>query len=174
MVCADHLGEQNFETKVNKLFNTKKGTRILLTCGYTSGKGRFMANILVIDDESHLLDLVAMVLRRDSHVVTAVSDPIAALKSLHDGAANFDLILTDVSMSPVNGFEFARRLVHLGIDCPMIFMSGYGSAAGAFDSVDTDRVLEKPFTSAALRGVVGRSLARNSRAKAARISSNSI
>jgi DNA-binding NtrC family response regulator len=134
-----------------------------------------MANILVVDDESPLLNLVAMVLRRDSHVVTAVSDPIAALKSMYDGDTNFDLILTDVSMSPVDGFEFAKRLGHLGVDCPMIFMSGNSITSSAIaDSVGIGLVLEKPFTTTALRGAVGRSLASNSRAKAARGSFNSV
>jgi CheY-like chemotaxis protein len=134
-----------------------------------------MANILVVDDESLLLNLVAMVLRCDSHIVTAVSDPIAALKSMQDGGTNFDLILTDVTMRPIDGFEFAKRLGHLGVDCPMIFMSGY--IAGSYDiadSVGTRAVLEKPFTAAALRRAVGRSLANSTTANAARFSFSSI
>jgi DNA-binding NtrC family response regulator len=106
-----------------------------------------MANILVIDDESILLDLVSTVLRLDGHQVTAMSEPLAALNFVQNGNAVLDLILTDISLKPINGFELAKRFGKLGFECPVIFMSGYSSISGIIvDAMGERSLLDKPFT----------------------------
>jgi CheY-like chemotaxis protein len=40
------------------------------------------------------------------------------------GAEEIALVLTDVEMGPISGFEFVKRLGHKGIDIPTLFMSG--------------------------------------------------
>jgi DNA-binding NtrC family response regulator len=118
-----------------------------------------MANILVIDAESLLLDLVSTVLRLDGHSVTAMSDPMAALNWFRNNDAVIDLILTDISLKPINGFELATRFGKLGLDCPVIYMSGYSSISGVIvGSMGERSVIDKPFTASELRRAVGRVL----------------
>ena len=128
-----------------------------------------MANVMVIDDESVLLDLISACLRRDGHHVTAMTDPLAAIDSFMHGQVAIDLLLTDVSMDPIGGFEIVKRLIKAGFDGPVLFMSGYTALSGAvIGSLGERAVIEKPFTAAELRSAVRRALAKG-RLKASRV-----
>jgi CheY-like chemotaxis protein len=121
-----------------------------------------MANILAIDDESILLALISATLRRDGHNVTAMTDPLAAVDSFISGRAAVDLLLTDVTMKPISGFEVLTRLVSAGFDGPVLFMSGYSALSGCVaESLGVRAVIEKPFTAPQLRAAVARALAKN-------------
>ena len=118
-----------------------------------------MAHILVIDDESVLLDLISRILRQDGHTVTAVSDPVAAMDSARCGRPHIDLLLTDVSMSPMSGPELVRRLTTAGFNAPVLFMSGYPAMELAIAAPGGARsVIDKPFTVGELRVVIARML----------------
>ena len=123
-----------------------------------------MAHILVIDDESILLDLISRTLRQTGHTVTAMSDPIAAMGSFSEGKPPVDLVLTDVDMRPINGFELVRRVTKAGFKGPALFMSGYPDLASAMAySADLYSFIDKPFTIHQLRAAVGRILAKRAK-----------
>jgi DNA-binding NtrC family response regulator len=118
-----------------------------------------MAHILVIDDESIVLDLISRTLRMDGHTVTAISDPVAAMDSAGGGHLPIDLLLTDVNMKPVSGPELVQRLFAAGFSAPVIFMSGYPSVPGVIPGSNSPySVIDKPFTIGELRVVVARIL----------------
>jgi len=119
-----------------------------------------MANILVIDDDPVLLDLISTILRQVGHQVTAIADPAEACESFCAGDA-IDLLLTDITMRPISGFEVVKRLTFLGFHGSILFTSGYPALSGAVASALGERaIIEKPFTAAQLRSAVGRSLAK--------------
>jgi DNA-binding NtrC family response regulator len=125
-----------------------------------------MSNILVIDDEAVLLDLIATVLRLDGHTVIAMSDPLAALDCLRGAELlPIDLLLTDIEMKPISGFELVNCLGKTGIIIPVLFTSGYPALSGAVaNSLGERSILEKPYTAAQLRTAVSKAL-RSSKAK---------
>ncbi len=119
-----------------------------------------MANILVIDDEPLLLDLIANILRLDGHNVRAQCDPIAALHFQEAGEAPIDLLVTDISLKPITGFELVAGLSKKGFNSPVLFTSGYPAPYwAAANRVRNYPILEKPFTAAQLRAAVGKALA---------------
>jgi len=65
------------------------------------------ARILVVDDNSANLELMVYLLRAFGHVPVGVSNAKDALRQTEDG---FDLILTDIRMPEMDGYEFARRV----------------------------------------------------------------
>lgn len=67
-----------------------------------------MARILVVDDNGANLDLMLYLLRAFGHEAEGTGDPVAALVKARGG--NFDLIVTDILMPAVDGYEFVRRL----------------------------------------------------------------
>jgi DNA-binding response OmpR family regulator len=118
-----------------------------------------MAHILVIDDESVLLDLISRTLQLDGHTVTALTDPIAAIDSAGGGKPPVDLLLTDINMRPISGPELVKRLTKAGFNAPVLFMSG--SPALSNDMGGTGNaysVIDKPFTISELRVVITRLL----------------
>jgi DNA-binding response OmpR family regulator len=121
-----------------------------------------LANILVVDDEAMLLDLISNTVRLDGHHVTALCDPLAALAFQETGQPPIDLILTDIEMRPISGFELVKRLRSAGFDGEVLFTSGYSALSAAVaKSLGERLILQKPFTGAQLRAAVRGSLARS-------------
>jgi CheY-like chemotaxis protein len=94
---------------------------------------------LVVDDAPDVVEMLAMLLRYSGyHVVTAfsASDALGAAQ-----AATFDVVVSDIGMPGMNGYELAKALRALPdyLAVPMIALTGFAM----FD--DRDRALEAGF-----------------------------
>jgi len=106
--------------------------------------------VLVVDDEYSIVDAVATALRYEGFTVTTAASGRTALAAVQEGA--FELIVLDVMLPDVDGFEVARRVRADGIDTPILFLTARtalddkaaGFGAGADDYVT------KPFSFAVL------------------------
>ncbi|HTZ56179.1 MAG TPA: response regulator [Candidatus Acidoferrum sp.] len=67
-----------------------------------------MAHVLVIDDNAVNLDLMLYLLQAFGHVAEGHTDALAALEAAKAG--DFDIVLTDILMPRLDGYEFTRRL----------------------------------------------------------------
>ena len=67
-----------------------------------------MAKLLLVDDDPVLLMLLTRLLNRIGHEVIAVENAAACLEKA--AAEHFDMILTDVMMPGMDGYELTRRL----------------------------------------------------------------
>src|SRR3954453_17215219 len=79
-----------------------------MTVGKLDGSGR---KILVIDDDLAIRVLLQAVLRRMKFDVTLAEDGAAGLQRLHE-EGKFDLILLDLMMPRLNGYEFIDQIGH--------------------------------------------------------------
>jgi DNA-binding response OmpR family regulator len=84
-------------------------------------------SILVVDDDENDQELAALVLREHGYKVTLAEDGVSALLQL--GREKFDLILLDVNMPYLDGYKLIDLLHQKGIECPVIFISGYRTAS---------------------------------------------
>ena len=80
-----------------------------------------MADILVVDDEAALSDLVATVLRLAGHETRVASSGFAALDAVTQAAP--DLVVLDVNLGDLDGFEVCRRLRSSHDRLPIIFLT---------------------------------------------------
>lgn len=120
-----------------------------------------MARILAIDDERAITDLLRRALSRDGHAVTVENDPTRALA--YDFSRT-DLVLCDVMMPVLDGFELVRR-VRDRVDAPIVFLT---AKTGEDDAVvglgmGADDYIRKPFGTAELRAKVAAHLRREQR-----------
>jgi PAS domain S-box-containing protein len=81
--------------------------------------------ILYLDDEEALVYLTARVLERLGYEVVGFSDPVAALEAFRENPAGFDVVVTDLSMPGMSGFQFARALLQVRPDVAVLMTSGY-------------------------------------------------
>lgn len=104
------------------------------------------ATILVVDDEESLTDLVGSALRFAGYEVTTQNNGYDALRSIKNQMP--DLVVLDVNMPELDGFEVCRRIRRDGLDLPVIFLT-------ARDDIDDlragfrqggDDYLTKPFS----------------------------
>jgi CheY-like chemotaxis protein len=81
-----------------------------------------MASILVIDDDRAVLDTIRILLERSAHGVETVDNSHAGLRLLE--IQKFDLLIVDIFMPGMDGFE-TMRLVHQSRpEMPIIVISG--------------------------------------------------
>jgi type II secretory ATPase GspE/PulE/Tfp pilus assembly ATPase PilB-like protein len=78
---------------------------------------------LVVDDDPDARLLLTRFLEQDGWQVTPAADGIDALLAL--GRGTFDLILADVDMPNLDGFQLMEMNKSKGIDAPVIFVSAY-------------------------------------------------
>src|SRR5262245_17032624 len=92
----------------------------------TKGKG---LSILCVDDDSTVLRLVSSCLAETGHIVDLASTPEVAIRKLKQN--NYDLVITDVMMPDINGYELVSRM-HRGEfgekvkNLPYLFLTALG------------------------------------------------
>ncbi len=123
-----------------------------------AGAGHSLLRILLVDDEPIILDFGYHALRMAGYeVVTAMSGE-RALEQAAKGS--FDIVVTDIKMPRMDGFEFARRLADQNPDLAdrILFITGavtaFPSKAGAANLHAP--FLRKPFTPKELLDAVAR------------------
>lgn len=120
-----------------------------------------MARILAIDDEQAILDALARILARDGHEVERVTDP-ASVPGMD--LTRFDLVLCDVMMPGLDGFELVRQ-IRPAFDGPIIFLTARVAEEDAVTGygLGADDYVRKPFGAAELRAKVAAHLRRERR-----------
>jgi DNA-binding response OmpR family regulator len=108
-----------------------------------------MEKILVVDDETDCQTVLAMYLESRGYQVECASSGIEGLSIFQKNCP--DLVISDVMMPEMDGFEFCRRLraLRLGQLVPFIFLSGQGELESKIEghSIGADDYLVKPFQS---------------------------
>ncbi|WP_461533562.1 sigma-54-dependent transcriptional regulator [Sinomicrobium sp.] len=115
-------------------------------------------NILIVDDDIHILELVQRQLQHmQYHTYKAVSVK-EAVSILRD--TEIDLLVTDLKMPEVDGFQLIRYASEHYPDMPVLVVTGYISTKNALNIGKSGVVdyLIKPFTGEELRAAVQKSL----------------
>jgi two-component system, cell cycle sensor histidine kinase and response regulator CckA len=120
--------------------------------------------ILLVDDETRLLELLGGALEDEGHTVHLASDGMEALEVVRRTGLRPDLLVSDVSMPRLGGRQLAERLRERWSELPVLLVSGHEDAAREA-RLDTRTVLlAKPFTSAELVSAIDELLAACARA----------
>ncbi|GAB5387215.1 MAG: hypothetical protein Alpg2KO_01830 [Alphaproteobacteria bacterium] len=85
--------------------------------------------ILIVDDETDLLDVLSIGLERLGYEVAAISNPEDALEILTEMPDAFDLLVVDQVMPQMRGLELISQLRSQGLEQPMILCTGHSDHA---------------------------------------------
>jgi DNA-binding response OmpR family regulator len=102
--------------------------------------------ILVVDDESDVCFVLETVLDENGFVVDSYQDPLLALKRFT--ARLYDLVILDIRMPELNGFELYREIRRLDKKVKICFLTAgemyYGAYSDIFSSLPTNCFIRKP------------------------------
>jgi len=102
--------------------------------------------VLVVDDEHSIVDAVSTALRYEGFDVATAESGRSALSAAQEGS--FDLIVLDVMLPDLDGFDVARRLREDGVEAPILFLTArtaLDDKARAF-AAGADDYVTKPFS----------------------------
>jgi two-component system, cell cycle sensor histidine kinase and response regulator CckA len=102
--------------------------------------------ILLVDDEEGVRKLVQAVLKNSGYTVIEASNGTSALSAYEKNAHKIDLVLTDVVMPQMNGFELGERLAEENPALPVLYMSGFRDGPVGSLPGQGKAFLNKPFT----------------------------
>jgi len=106
------------------------------------------ARVLVVEDEENVRYVTAAALRLAGYVVTELNNGRDALRILTEHGAAFDLVVLDVMLPDVDGFEICRRLRADGIEVPIVFLTARDATGDRLRglTIGGDDYLTKPFS----------------------------
>lgn len=111
--------------------------------------------VLVVDDDEDLLALVALVLEGEGYKVQTATDGREGLEIIERGMP--DLVLLDMKMPVMNGWEFAREFkARYDARAPIVVITAYTDARERAEEIGANGWIGKPFDLDTLVKIVGR------------------
>ena len=111
------------------------------------------ARILVVEDDENIRELVDVILSGAGYEVVTASDGAAALQVV--GTARPDLVLLDMRMPIMDGWEFARQYrARPEPHAPIVVLTAARDAAQRAAEIHADGFLGKPFDVESLLSLV--------------------
>jgi DNA-binding response OmpR family regulator len=109
-----------------------------------------VARILIVEDEERIAAFVAKGLRAEGHSAVAVGDGTTGLDHALSGA--FDLVILDIGLPGLSGFEVLHQLRGQGSTVPVIVLTARDSVNDTVSALEggADDYLSKPFRFAEL------------------------
>ncbi len=90
--------------------------------------------ILVVDDEESLRLTFQLFLKREGY------DPVMTASTFEEAVAaieqySFDLVISDIVLEGSSGIDFLKRIREMGLDCPVVMVTGYPNVKTASEAV---------------------------------------
>ncbi len=125
--ATDVMDLAYFLASIDKDWFKDHGDEDFVTAADLSNKNR-RRSILLIDDSLFFRNMLTPLLSVAGYDVTTLESPLQALKLCEDGA-NFDVIISDIEMPEMDGFEFAQRVRESSRwqNVPMVALSSHAT-----------------------------------------------
>jgi DNA-binding response OmpR family regulator len=109
-----------------------------------------VARILIVEDEQRIASFIAKGLKAEGHVTVEVADGQAGLD--HALSGEFDLMVLDIGLPRVSGFDVLDQLRAQGSRMPVIVLTARDSVTDTVSALDSgaDDYMSKPFRFAEL------------------------
>ncbi|MCP4725335.1 MAG: response regulator [bacterium] len=122
----------------------------------TAGKGV----VFVVDDEEYIRSFTDKALQYIGFNVMTADDSFEALSIYRKKHAEIDLILLDLKMPNVSGYEIFKKLIKINPDAKIVLMSGYSESEGASELIGEGALefIQKPFKMVELSNTISKYL----------------
>lgn len=106
--------------------------------------------ILIVDDETDLLTITKKFLEKEGYKVHTFDSPELAFQHIKQGCKDCMLVVSDIKMPGMSGFELVRRLKEIRPEMKVMLTSSFVIHKAEFEkvmpSLDVDDFIMKPFT----------------------------
>lgn len=111
-----------------------------------------MPTILIVEDDDQVRGMIRSLLTQEGYVVVEAADGAEGLKAAEERQGRIDLLLSDMLLPELSGFDLAERLRAHYPELKILFITGYVEGEIVQRSIVElgAMFLDKPFTPAAL------------------------
>ena len=134
-----------------------------------SDKHRFQNSILVVDDEFDIVTLIRRSLQNHGFNTLGFTDPIIALEQFQNNSKSFAMVISDIRMPSMNGYELVRKIKSIHPTIKTILISAFEIDKNEFSkvmpSVKIDGFISKPISLKELVSIVEKILKKKRKEK---------
>jgi two-component system response regulator PilR (NtrC family) len=114
--------------------------------------------ILIVEDEKSMREVLKILLEGERYEVVSASDGLEGLSYLTNDI--FDLVITDIKMPRVNGFELLKKTKEISPDTIVIMITAFGTTEAAIEAMKSGAYdyINKPFKIDEIRLIVEKAL----------------
>ena len=107
-------------------------------------------HVLIVEDDVRLAQAVGKILEENDYQVDMVHDGQSGFDYAETGI--YDVVILDVMLPKMDGFEVARELRRKGVDTPLLMLTARGAIPDKIEGLDSgaDDYMTKPFSPAEL------------------------
>lgn len=113
-----------------------------------SDNNKPLAKLLIVDDDSDIVQVLKMGLVRNGFSVEAFTNPQEALQSFKSNAESYCLVLSDIRMPSLSGIQLSRKLKEVNPNVKVVLMTAFeirdDEFSKAFPSTQVDGFVQKP------------------------------
>jgi DNA-binding NtrC family response regulator len=99
----------------------------------------YTSSILVLDDDFDINTLIKLALQKRGYLVFGFTDPLLALEHFKINHSTYSLVITDLRMPVMNGFEFVRQVKKMNSKIKVLLMTAF-----EIDQMEFTKILPKP------------------------------
>jgi two-component system nitrogen regulation response regulator GlnG len=114
--------------------------------------------VMIVDDEPDIVGALEAALEGYGYKLVCFTDPLQAIEEFKSNSQDYALVISDIKMPGMDGFEFARNVKETRGVMPVVLMTAYEISDSEFSSMLPPTVaaelLRKPFSNAQLVGIV--------------------
>jgi CheY-like chemotaxis protein len=116
------------------------------------------SSVLLIDDEKDILTVLKHSLELKGMNTNGFTNPVLAVEHFRNNAASYDIVISDIRMPQMNGFEVARAVKEIRSDIKLAFITAFEINKSEFEKVlpstKVDAFITKPVKSATFAEII--------------------
>lgn len=89
--------------------------------------------VMVVDDDNGIIDSLSVIVRRLGYHFGGINNPLEAIEKIKQ--ENYDLLILDFLMDPIQGDEVVRRIRKFDADLYILLLTGYKDAAPPLETI---------------------------------------
>jgi DNA-binding NtrC family response regulator len=113
-----------------------------------SDNNKPLAKLLIVDDDSDIVQVLKMGLVRNGFSVEAFTNPQEALQSFKSNVESYCLVLSDIRMPSLSGIQLSRKLKEVNPNVKVVLMTAFeirdDEFSKVFPSTQVDGFVQKP------------------------------
>ena len=100
--------------------------------------------IMIIDDDSDILNLFKDFLSKRGYDVITFLDPLVAIEEIENNPHHYGLFITDIRMPGISGIELIKRVCEINSDIKVMIISAFDINGDDLKEIRVEEQVQKP------------------------------